>query len=143
MAANHVMVEISLTSNDVILGVSGKDHPFPLYRMFGVPVALSSDDEGVSRIDITHEYVRAVQTYDLHYADLKKMVRTSLEHSFLRGAGLWSAPDDFNHVVAVCAQDPLGGDRFSSRCADFLGSNEKAGQQWELERRFRAFETGL
>src|SRR5438445_4071056 len=78
MAANHVMVEISLTSNDVILGVSGKDHPFPLYRVFGVPVALSSDDEGVSRIDLTHEYVRAVQSYDLHYADLKQMVRTSL-----------------------------------------------------------------
>ena len=34
MAKNHVMVEISLTSNDVILGVSGKDHPFPLYRLF-------------------------------------------------------------------------------------------------------------
>ncbi len=90
MAWNHVMVEISLTSNDLILGVSGKDHPFPLYRMFGVPVALSSDDEGVSRIDLTHEYVRAVQSYDLHYADLKQMVRTSLEHSFLRGASLWS-----------------------------------------------------
>jgi len=143
MAANHVMVEISLTSNDVILGVSGKDHPFPLYRLFGVPVALSSDDEGVSRIDLTHEYVRAVQTYDLRYADLKRMVRTSLEHSFLRGASLWSAPDDFKHVVAVCAEDPLGGEKFSSRCADFLGSNEKAGQQWELERRFRAFEAGL
>src|SRR6266446_81638 len=44
MAAKHVMVEISLTSNDVILGVNGKDHPFSLYRMFGVPVALSTDD---------------------------------------------------------------------------------------------------
>ncbi|HVH72830.1 MAG TPA: adenosine deaminase, partial [Candidatus Dormibacteraeota bacterium] len=60
MARYHVMVEISLTSNDVILGVSGKDHPFPLYRQFGVPVALATDDEGVSRIDLTHEYVRAV-----------------------------------------------------------------------------------
>jgi len=143
MAANHVMVEINLTSNDMILGVSGKDHPFPLYRMFGVPVALSSDDEGVSRIDLTHEYVRAAESYDLHYADLKKMVRTSLEHSFLRGASLWSAPDEFNHVVSVCSQGPLGGEKFSSRCADFLGSNEKASQQWELERRFRAFEAGL
>jgi adenosine deaminase len=143
MAANHVMVEISLTSNDMILGVSGKDHPFSLYRQFGVPVALSSDDEGVSRIDITHEYVRAVQTYDLHYADLKRMVRTSMEHSFLRGASLWSAPDEFNHVASACSQDPLGAEKFSSRCADFLGSNEKAGQQWELERRFRAFEAGL
>lgn len=143
MAANHVMVEISLTSNDVILGVSGKDHPFPLYRQFGVPVALSSDDEGVSRIDITHEYVRAVQTYDLHYTDLKRMVRTSLEHSFLRGASLWSVPDEFKRVVSVCANDSPGSDKSSSRCADFLGSNEKAGQQWELERRFHEFEAGL
>jgi len=143
MAKNHVMVEISLTSNDVILGVSGRDHPFPLYRQFGVPVALSSDDEGVSRIDLTHEYVRAVQTYDLRYADLKRMVRTSLEHSFLRGASLWSAPDDFKRVVSVCSEDLPGGEKFSSRCADFLGSNEKASQQWELERRFRAFEAGL
>ena len=29
MAAKHVMVEINLTSNDVILGIAGKDHPFP------------------------------------------------------------------------------------------------------------------
>jgi len=85
MAAKHVMVEISLSSNDLILGISGKDHPFPLYRQFGVPVALASDDEGVSRIDLTHEYVRAVQTYDLHYMDLKQMVRTGLEHAFLTG----------------------------------------------------------
>jgi len=143
MAANHVMVEISLTSNDVILGVSGKDHPFLLYKMFGVPVALSSDDEGVSRIDLTHEYVRAVQTYDLHYADLKRMVRASLEHSFLPGASLWSAPDVFTRVVSACSQDSLGTDKFSARCADFLKSSEKASQQWELERRFRAFESGL
>jgi adenosine deaminase len=143
MAANHVMVEISLTSNDVILGVSGKDHPFLLYRMFGVPVALSSDDEGVSRIDLTHEFVRAVQTYDLHYADLKRMVRTSLEHSFLSGASLWSAPDVFTRVVSACSQDSLGAGKFSSQCADFLKASEKAGQQWELERRFRAFESGI
>jgi adenosine deaminase len=142
MAANHVMVEISLTSNDVILGVSGKDHPFLLYRMFGVPVALSSDDEGVSRIDLTHEYVRAVKTYDLHYTDLKRMVRTSLEHSFLPGASLWNAPDAFTRVVSACSQDLLGAEKFSSRCADFLKSSEKASQQWELERRFRAFESG-
>jgi len=49
------------------------------------PVSLNTDDEGVSRIDLTHEYVRAVQTYDLHYTDLKQMVRTGLEHIFLAG----------------------------------------------------------
>ena len=143
MAANHMMVEISLTSNDVILGVSGKDHPFLLYRMFGVPMALSSDDEGVSRIDLTHEYVRAVQTYDLHYIDLKRMVRTSLEHSFLPGGSLWSAPDVFTRAISACSRDSLGTEKPSSGCAAFLKSSERAQQQWELERRFRAFESGL
>jgi adenosine deaminase len=143
LAAKHVMVEISLTSEDVILGMSGKNHPFLLFRMFGVPLALSSDDEGVSRIDLTHEYVRAVQTYDLHYTDLKRMVRTSLEHSFMPGVSLWNTRDAFTRVVSACSQDTPGADKFSSVCADFLSSNEKAGQQWELERRFRAFEAGL
>jgi hypothetical protein len=48
--------------------VSGKNHPFPVYRKFGVPVALSTDDEGIERIDLTHEYVRAVESYGLSYA---------------------------------------------------------------------------
>jgi adenosine deaminase len=141
MAAKHVMVEISLTSNDVILGVSGKDHPFPVYRQFGVPVALSTDDEGVSRIDLTHEYVRAAQTYDLHYVDLKQMVRTGLEHSFLPGPSLWRDPDVFSRPASACAQGALGADKPSSACATFLQSSEKAQQQWELERRFHTFES--
>jgi adenosine deaminase len=143
MAAKHVMVEISLTSNDVILGIAGKDHPFPLYRQFAVPVALSSDDEGVSRIDLTHEYVRAVQTYELHYMDLKQIVRTGLEHAFLPGASLWSAPDKFAASVSACGHDPLGEEKPSSSCASFLKSSEKAQQQWELEKRFHAFESAL
>jgi len=143
MASKHVMVEISLTSNDLILGVSGKDHPFPLYRQFGVPVALATDDEGVSRIDLTHEYVRAVQTYGLTYADLKKMVRTGLEHSFLPGASLWHAPDAFTSVASACSADSVGSDKPSAGCDTFLKSSEKAAQQWELERRFRAFESAL
>jgi adenosine deaminase len=48
------------------------------------PVALSTDDPGIERIDLTHEYVRAVETYGLSYADLKEMVRNSLEYSFRR-----------------------------------------------------------
>jgi adenosine deaminase len=142
MAAKHVMVEINLTSNDVILGVTGKDHPFPIYRKFGVPVALSTDDEGVSRIDLTHEYVRAVQTYGLTYADLKKMVRTVIEHSFLPGASLWRDGDSnsFAHAASSCSQDAPGAAKPSAPCAAFLQSSEKAAQQWELERRFTVFE---
>jgi adenosine deaminase len=140
MAVKHVMVEINLTSNDLILGVSGKDHPLPIYRQFHVPVALSTDDEGVSRIDLTHEFVRAAITYNLHYTDLKQMVRTSLEHSFLRGPSLWRDPDVFQSPVSACAQASLGADKPAIACAQFLDSSEKAQQQWELEKRFRVFE---
>ena len=143
MARKHIMVEISLTSNDLILGISGKDHPFPLYRQFGVPTALATDDEGVSRIDLTHEYVRAVQTYGLNYRDLKQIVRTSLEHSFLPGESLWRAADNFTVAASACARDSLGSDKPSSPCAAFLKSSEKAAQQWELERRFHKFESEL
>ena len=140
MAVKHVMVEIALTSNDVILGVSGRDHPFPIYRKYGVPVALSTDDEGVSRIDLTHEYVRAAETYGLRYAELKLLVRTGLEHTFLPGASLWSDPDIFKRPVARCSQETFAQDKPSPTCAQFLQTSEKAGQQWELEHRFRAFE---
>lgn len=141
LAAKHILVEINLTSNEVILGVSGKDHPLPLYREYGVPVALDTDDEGVSRINLTHEYVRAAETFDLHYADFKRMVRDSLEHSFLPGDSLWRAPEDFGHPVAVCSQSTIGAGKPSSDCAAFLQHSEKAQQQWELERRFRLFES--
>jgi adenosine deaminase len=143
MAAKHVMVEINLTSNDGILGVSGKDHPFPIYRKFHVPVALSTDDEGVSRINLTHEYVRAAETYALSYADLKQMIRTGLEHSFLPGASLWREPDAFTRTAASCAADAAGAAKPSPPCSEFLKATEKAQQQWELERRFREFEGGF
>jgi adenosine deaminase len=143
MAAKHVMVETNLTSNDEILGETGKDHPFPIYRKYHVPVALSTDDEGVSRIDLTHEYVRAVETYALSYADLKQMVRTGLEHAFLPGQSLWREPDVFARPVAACASDVLGADKPSAACGSFLKSSEKAQQQWELERRFHEFEASF
>ncbi len=83
MARRKVLVEISLTSNDLILGVRGQQHPLPAYMLYGVPVALATDDQGVSRSDMTHEYLRAAETYNLSYSDLKRMARQSLEHSFL------------------------------------------------------------
>jgi adenosine deaminase len=140
MAANHVMVEINLTSNNVILGIAGYEHPFRTYRKYKVPVSLSTDDEGVSRIDLTHEYELAVETYALSYGDLKQMVRTGIHHSFLPGASLWRDRDKFDHTVSQCAGDALGADSPSAPCANFLKSSEHAGQEWELERRFRVFE---
>jgi adenosine deaminase len=83
MRKRKVAVEINLTSNDVILGVRGKDHPLPTYLSAGVPVVLSTDDAGVSRIDLSNEYFRAARDYPLGYRDLKQLARNSIEHAFL------------------------------------------------------------
>jgi adenosine deaminase len=143
MADKGVLVEINLTSNEDILGVSGKHHPFQTYRKFGVPVALSTDDAGIERIDLTHEFLRAAETYALSYADLKELVRNSLEYSFLPGASLWSGKGDYARFIGECASESLDADVPSPPCAAFLSANEKAAQQWELERRFNAFEASL
>ena len=140
MAQKHVMVEINLSSNEGILGVKGADHPFPLYRAAHVPVALSTDDAGVSRIDITHEYVRAALDYRLTYQDLKQLVRTGMEHDFLPGPSLWAVPDAFTTPANPCKGQPLGSGNPAPACRAFLDGSEKAAAQWELERRFRAFE---
>ncbi len=140
LAQKHVMIEINLSSNEAILGVKGADHPFPLYRAAKVPVALSTDDEGVSRIDLTHEYVRAALDYNLTYTNLKKLARTGMEHDFLPGASLWVWPDDFEASAKPCEGDTVGGDTPSAACQAFLNGSEKAAAQWELERRFLAFE---
>jgi adenosine deaminase len=68
------------------------------------------------------------------------MVRNSLEYSFLAGASLWQEPDVFARVVSECRSDVPGADKPSSPCMAFLNSNQKAEQQWELERRFHVFE---
>ena len=140
MAAKHIMVEINLTSNDGILGVKGKDHPLAAYRAAHVPVALSTDDEGVSRIDLTHEYVRGAEEQALNYVDLKNMARTSLEHAFFQGESLWAAPDDFARRKAACAAPISAASTLTTRCAELLKDSERASEQWELEHRFAVFE---
>jgi len=141
MARKHVMVEVNLSSNDGILGVTGDRHPFQYFRAAHVPIALSTDDEAVSRIDLLHEYVRAANEYHLSYADLKQLARTGMEHNFLPGASLWAAPDVFTAPAASCRGQVLGSVKPSPACKRFLDASEKAAAQWELERRFREFES--
>ena len=141
LAAKHIMVEINLTSNDVILNIKGKDNPLHLYQAAHVPLALSTDDEGVSRIDITHEYEKGVEEQSLGYLDLKNMARTSLEHAFIPGEGLWAAPDHFIRRKPGCAGSITPRSTPAPACAALLKSSDRAAAQWELERRFAIFES--
>lgn len=139
MAAKNIMVEINLTSNAKLLGIEGKNHPFLLYLRNQVPVALSTDDEGVLRTDITREYQRAVLTYQLDYLTLKRLARNSITYAFLPGASLWK--DAAKAVpVSACKNDQLGAVKISSSCQQFLARSEKAQMQWQLEKQFNDFE---
>jgi hypothetical protein len=140
MAARNVLVEINLTSNDQILGVSGDEHPLPIYMKYNVPVAISTDDEGVARSDMTHEYLRAVEGYRMPYVELKRMTRQSLEHSFMLGQSVWAETKGSFRAVPACATDVLGKEKPSAGCAKFLESNEHAREQWKLESGFASFE---
>ena len=83
MRQRPVAVEINLSSNAIILGVHGKNHPLATYLAAGVPVVISTDDAGVSRINMTNEYFRAVHDQGLDYPTLKAIARNALTYSFL------------------------------------------------------------
>lgn len=140
MSQQKVLVEICLTSNDVILNVTGDHHPLPMYLKFGVPVTLATDDEGVSRGDIVQEFTRAAETYHFKYPELKRFARASLAYSFLPGDSIWKDPAAGTRASA-CAADGASSARPSSNCAALLAASEKAQQEWALEKAFAEFES--
>jgi adenosine deaminase len=139
MARKNIMVEICLTSNDMILNVKGKDHPLAAYIKAGVPVALATDDEGVARSEMTREYMKGAREQDLDYFTLKRMARTSLEYAFLPGASLWQDGHKFV-MIRECAADHPMAKSVSAACRRFLTGSEKAREQWKLEHKFAEFE---
>ncbi|WP_242010199.1 adenosine deaminase family protein [Acetobacter conturbans] len=139
LARHNILVEINLTSNAQILNIQGPNHPFMTYRAHGVPVALSTDDQGVSRSTLTSEYIRATITYGLSYPDLKDLSRMGLEHAFLPGKSLWESTRPFR-IASVCASVRPLEPSDNGPCHDLLSQNEKATLQWKLEGDFARFE---
>jgi adenosine deaminase len=133
MAARRIAVEVCLTSNDVILGVTGKKHPLRLYMRSNVPVVLATDDPGVSRGDMTTEWQRAVEEHAVTYRDLKRFARNSIEYAFLEGESLWT-DGSYRKMKPACTRETSEG------CKALLDASPKAREQMRLERRLREFE---
>jgi len=83
MKRNKIAVEINLTSNEFILGVSGQAHPVSIYADYGVPIVISTDDAGVSRNNLAHEYLLLASRYRPSYATIKQYVYNSIRYAFL------------------------------------------------------------
>jgi adenosine deaminase len=139
LVRRDVMIEICLSSNDLILGIKKEQHPLATYLEYGVPVALATDDEGVSRSEISREYLKAAEDHGLGYVQLKTMARTSLQYAFLPGGSLWSNSRKFT-PVSVCARDISMTGETSAACKQYLAGSQKASLQWKLEQDLKSFE---
>ena len=76
-------IEINLTSNEFILGVEGNEHPYLVYSENNVPLVIATDDSGVSRNNLTNEYVLLASRYKPSYKQIKEYVYNSIHYSFL------------------------------------------------------------
>ncbi|MCW3102338.1 MAG: adenosine deaminase [Bacteroidetes bacterium] len=84
MRDHNIAVEINLFSNEFILKVKDDRHPFALYKDFKVPIVISTDDAGVLRSNLIHQYVLLAKRYkNVSYSDIKTYVYNSIEYSFI------------------------------------------------------------
>jgi adenosine deaminase len=140
MARRHILVEDPIYIHELLgPGVVGGDL-LPIYLNAGVPVSLATDDEGGARSDLTQTFMRAVSGYHIDYFRLKKMVRDSLEHGYMGGADLWTAPERFDAMVTVCKDQPLVPRPPSAACRAFLAANLRASLEWKEEAALARFE---
>jgi hypothetical protein len=89
MAKNSIAIEINLVSNEFILKVKEGRHPFSLYKSFGVPIVISTDDAGILRTNMTEQYVLLATRYkNVSYANIKQYVYNSIYYSFIKDESL-------------------------------------------------------
>lgn len=139
MRDQSIAVEINLTSNKLLLGITDLQSPLPVYLRHQVPIVLSRDDAGILRTDTNNEFATAAYTYNLSYATLKQFVNNSITYSFLTGKSLWKNSAK-NIPVAECAHDKLGSEHPSASCQKLLSQSEKAALQWQVLAEFDQFE---
>nr|WP_314896087.1 adenosine deaminase [uncultured Flavobacterium sp.] len=85
MAKKTIPIEINLVSNEFILKVKENRHPLTLYKEFGVPIVISTDDAGILRTNMTEQYVLLAKRYkDITYTDIKQFVYNSINYSFIK-----------------------------------------------------------
>jgi adenosine deaminase len=89
MAKKSIPIEINLVSNEFILKVKDSRHPLTLYKEFGVPIVISTDDAGILRTNMTEQYVLLAKRYkNVSYTDIKQYVYNSLHYSFIKDDGV-------------------------------------------------------
>ncbi len=80
---NKIPVEACLVSNHMLKAVDpSKPHPFLDFLRLGLPVSLSTDDDGVLNTDMNKECERAIQTTDIQFSEVSQLYLNSITTSF-------------------------------------------------------------
>lgn len=130
----NVCIEICMSSNEHILGLTASKHPIQQYLEMGVPVTLNTDDEGINRSNLTHEFALAVESYKLPYSQAKQFVIAAAEHAFVPGESVSS--DSLKHILHeehISTSQPRGKQEVLS---------PKVKLQLKVARAFAKFEAG-
>lgn len=108
MKIRRIAVEINLTSNAVILERNSKNHPINTYINAGVPICISTDDEGVLRTNLTEQYTLLTKYVpDMSYAQLKSIVYNSITYSFLSEKSKNTLKDDLDNRFRLFESEVL------------------------------------
>ena len=143
LRAGPIPIVLNLTSNALLLGVAGRDHPFPLLLAAGVPLALSTDDPGILRTTLLQQFVTAAAYPSVRYADLETLARNSLEFAFLEGDGLWSDAGTDTQPVAECRGLLIASGQPDEGCLRWAQRSPRARLQLHLEHDLTAFRAAV
>lgn len=132
MKNKDIAVEINLTSNEQILEIKLDAHPLRNYLKGEVPVVISSDDPGVSRNDLSHEYFKAITEQHMSLKEMIQANRNSLTYSLLQGKSIWENSHE-GILVKNCTN------LNSVSCLRFVSKNTKAYHQWLLEQDLKTY----
>jgi len=98
---NKVPIEVSLTSNLRLRGVKHpSEHPYLYYLRLGLPVSLSTDDEGIFETNINQECELAVSKTDINYSELRQLAINSLESAFSPPTEMAQSEKNLNLALA-------------------------------------------
>lgn len=77
-------IEMNINSNHqlTVHDKLGTPHPFLRFLRLGIPVSLSTDNDGIFDTNISKECIAAVSTTDVSYAELQAMSYNSISTSF-------------------------------------------------------------
>jgi len=103
-----IVLEQCITSNyQTGSWVDQKNHPLGRLYRAGVPVSINSDDPTIQDTDLTDDYIKAVQFFDLDFDDLVKLNLIAINGTFLSNAEKAQLKTDYLKATEAFAKKYL------------------------------------